>query len=177
MLVEESSPGTSAEILPQAMPEMTLLSLGSDVHLAIFLELNFEDASALRSTCAMWKAISDGTDVRSAWMFRHGDSYRAAREREQKRLALQRMRRQYTALDDEPLEIDCDAGPTCAGAAPCAGAASNISSSTVNHSGRSSSSKRRSREIAQQMARAAALRKQQAFFAALDGSELEREGE
>jgi hypothetical protein len=173
---EESTQGNSADGRPQALPEMAmLLWLGSDVHMAIFLELSFDDASALRSTCAAWKAVSDGRDVRSAWMSRHGDDYRALRERERKRLALRRMRRQYIALDDQPLEIDSDAGPKRGAAYSCAVATENASSSSVKHSGRSSTSKQRFREIAQQTARAAALRKQQAFFTALDGTELERE--
>eukprot|EP00962_Isochrysis_galbana_P061450 scaffold37432_cov124-Isochrysis_galbana.AAC.1 len=176
LVTKESMPGSSAGVVPQALPEMTmLLWLGSDVHLAIFLELSFEDASALRSTCAVWKAVSDDRDVRSAWMSRQGDTYRAARAREQERLALQRMRRQYIALDDQPLEIECDAGPKCGSEDLCAVATANATSSYVKKSGRTSSSKRQLREIAQRTARAAALRKQQAFFTALDGTELERD--
>eukprot|EP00967_Tisochrysis_lutea_P099640 scaffold148111_cov36-Tisochrysis_lutea.AAC.1 len=151
---------------------LTLVSLGLDVHVAIFLKLPFKDASAFRATCTVFKAVTFGSRVKEIWMERHGDSYREALRHHRDRLALLRMRRQYAALDDELLEIDTDA------CAPHPVVLRSLQHQVLLKKRvflPSTSKQRKSPVSSQVAARAAALRKQQEFFAALDRSSLEHE--
>jgi len=154
---------------PEPPPEPHLILIGADLHIAIYLELGFSDASALRQTCTALRDVPDSAGFRVGWMARHGASYHVAREAELKRLALHRMRSAYVALDEEALEVDCDPTPRAARWEE------QPAKSPVVEPPRPLISKRQAREIAQAAARMAALRRQQAFFADLDCVPLEHD--
>lgn len=85
-----------------------MLELGSDIHAALFLHLSFGDATALRRTCVALRVATSSSGFRSSWMALQEASYRSAREAERAERTLHRMRSQYTALDDEELEVEVD---------------------------------------------------------------------